>query len=185
MNTVSPESVSARVANLFTRIHREQMDGVPLLNRALSVQTLGFQVFEGRVLGMVITPWMMSLLLLPGTQDDWAGEALGNKHVLAFPGGSFRFMINVLDDIGVCQMHSLHSPMHQFSSQATAVTEAEAFVQRLLTAPVGGVPDDPVDEELLGKILRGEKVPQMDKNGSLIPESAAQPIEPTPSLETT
>jgi [NiFe] hydrogenase assembly HybE family chaperone len=185
MNAASPERMEARVASLFERIHREQMAGLPLLNKALTVTTLGFQELEGRILGMLITPWMMSLLLFPKPQDDWQSQALGSKNMISFPGGNYRFMINVIDELGVCQMHSLHSPMHRFGSQDAAIAEAAAFMDKLLVIPPGGVQYDPVDEELLGKILRGEKVPQMDKDGSLIPERPSRISDPNPSITET
>lgn len=179
------QDYSRRVATLFERIHREQMAGLPLLNPALSVATLGFEAFEGRVLGLVITPWMMSLLLFPGPQDPWEGQALGNKHTFTFPGGSFRFMVNVLDELGVCQMHSLHSPMHPFKNQAAALAEANTFLKKLLTTPPGGLAHDPVDEELLGKILRGEKVPEMDQDGQFVPARPSRPNATHPDLTET
>ena len=179
MNSESPDLCAERVARLFERIHREQMAGLPLLNNDLNVTTLGFQEFEGRVLGLLITPWMMSLLRFPGPQDDWHTQALGSKHMIAFPSGTYRFMINMVDELGVCQMHSLHSPMHRFANQAAAVAEAESFVGNLLVTPPGGVHYDPVDEELLGKIMRGEKLPEMDKDGNLIQERPSSKIEST------
>jgi [NiFe] hydrogenase assembly HybE family chaperone len=185
MIAASPELYASRVANVFERIHREQMAGLPLLNKELSVTTLGFQEFEGRILGLLITPWMMSLLLFPTSQDDWQTQALGSKNSIVFPSGNYRFMINVIDELGVCQMHSLHSPMHPFGNQAAAIAEATAFLDKLLVIPPGGVQNTPVDEELLGKILRGEKVPQMDKDGSLIPERPLRFSEPNPSLTET
>ena len=185
MNTSSPELYATRVANVFERIHREQMAGLPLLNKALCVTTLGFQDFEGRILGILITPWMMSLLMFPAPQDEWQTKALGSKHSVAFPGGNYRFLINVIDELGVCQMHSLYSPMHRFGTQESVIAEASAFMDKLLVIPPGGVQHDPVDEELLGKILRGEKVPQMDKDGSLIPERPSRLSEPNPSLTET
>ena len=185
MNTASPELYATRVANVFERIHREQMAGLPLLNKALNVTTLGFQEFEGRILGMLITPWMMSLLMFPSPQDDWQAQALGSKHSITFPNGNYRFLINVIDELGVFQMHSLYSPMHRFGTQESVIAEASAFMDKLLVIPPGGVQHDPVDEELLGKILRGEKVPQMDKDGSLIPERPSRLSEPNPSLTET
>ena len=185
MNAVAPDFYATRVANLFERIHREQMAGLPLLNKALSVATLGFQEFEGHILGMVITPWMMSLLRLPGPQDEWQSQALGSKHMIAFPSGNYRFLINVIDELGVCQMHSLHSPMHPFGNQAAAIAEAKNFLDKLLVIPPQGVQYDPVDEELLGKIMRGEKVPEMDKDGNLIQERPSSMNESTPAVTET
>ena len=186
MNASSSELFATRVANVFERIHREQMAGLPLLNNSLSVATLGFKQFEGRILGLLITPWMMSLLLFPGAQDDWENEALGNKRVIAFPSGSYKFLANKIDELGVCQMHSLHSPMQRFGNQAMAIAEATAFMDKLLVIPPEGVQDDPVDEELLGKILRGEKVPELDKDGNFETQRPSGLREKNPSpTETT
>jgi [NiFe] hydrogenase assembly HybE family chaperone len=160
MSSASADRFATRVASLFERIHRERMAGLPLLNKALQVTTLGFQEFEGRILGMLITPWMMVLFRFPRPQDDWNTQALGSKHMITFPSGTYRFLINVLDELGTCQMHSLHSPMHRFANQAAAVAEAQSFMDKLLVVPPGGVQYDPVNEELLGKIMRGEIVPQ-------------------------
>lgn len=158
----SPELRAAQVADVFERIHREQMAGLPLLNAALSVATSGFRMYEGRVLGMVVTPWMMSLMLLPSADDDWQALPLGGKEKHPFPGAALQFLVNVIDGLGVCQMHSVHSPMHAFADQATALAAADAFLDKLLTGQSQAEPVDPVDEQLLGRILRGEAVPEVD-----------------------
>lgn len=162
MTVVSPEMQAARVAAAFERIHREQMAGLPLLNEALDVATLGFQSWQGRIMGMLVTPWMMSLVLFPGAGDDWQAMVLGDKQTHGFPGGSFRFLVNRVEDLGVCQMHSVHSPMRGFANQAAALAEAAGFLERLLTQANAESRQDVVDEELLGRILRGEKVPAVD-----------------------
>ena len=63
-----PKQLADQVARVFKRIEDEQMAGIPLLNPALRVLTLGFQTHEARTMGVVITPWMMSLLLVPNDQ---------------------------------------------------------------------------------------------------------------------
>lgn len=152
-----------QVADAFERIRREQMAGLPLLNEAIMVTALGFRLHEGRMLGMVVTPWMMSLILFPRAGDDWDRLALGDKQSHAFPGGSLRFMVNAIDGLGVVQMHSVHSPMRAFPFQDAALAEAAGFLQRLLApADPDAPPQDPVNEELLGRILRGEAVPELD-----------------------
>jgi [NiFe] hydrogenase assembly HybE family chaperone len=165
-----------QVADVFERIHGEQMAGLPLLNEALSVTALGFRLHEGRTMGMVVTPWMMGLILFPRADDEWDKRKLGDKQSHAFPGGSLRFMVNAIDGLGVCQMHSVHSPMRTFHDQQAALAEAASFLQRLLTpADPDAAPQDPVDEELLGRILRGEAVPELDSqavNGTAGPKPA-------------
>ena len=50
----------------FLRIEREAMDGLPLLNKALRVQAVGFERWQGQWLGALVTPWFLNLVLVPG-----------------------------------------------------------------------------------------------------------------------
>lgn len=156
-----PNTLASQISDAFSRIHREQMQGLPLLNNALEVETLGFQVRAGRVIGILITPWLMNLVMLPGDGDDWGGMSLGDKQPHEFPSGTYKFMVNEIDGIGRCQTHSLFSPMREFTSQAHALAAAEAFLRDLL-APAASEHAEPVDEELLGRVMRGEDTPEID-----------------------
>jgi [NiFe] hydrogenase assembly HybE family chaperone len=150
------EKLSRRIEAVFQRIEQEQMRGIPLLNPALRVQCVGLQAYQGRSVGIVITPWLMNLLLLPAADEDWSELQLGAKQTHRFPANEFRFLVNEIDGIGTCQTHSLHSPMHEFMHQEHAVAAAESFMQTLMVE-VENPDTDPHDEELLGRILRGEE----------------------------
>jgi [NiFe] hydrogenase assembly HybE family chaperone len=162
MTVATPEVLAERVTRAFERIHREHMAGLPLLNNSIDIETVGFRVYQGRMLGMLITPWMMNLVLFPRADDEWPKMALGDKQTHPFPGGTVRFMVNAVDGLGTFQMHSVHSPMRAFSAHAEALAEATAFLERLFT-PVTELPDeDQLEEELLGRVLRGESLPGVD-----------------------
>ncbi len=150
---------------VFRKIHTEGMAGIPLLNPVLKVQTVGFCTDHGRITGVLITPWMMSLVMLPGDGDDWDGLDLGKKVTHQFPSNSYKFMVNDIEGIGRLQMHSLYSPMREFVSQDHAVAVARRFCEDLKDE-VRAQNADPVDEELLGRILRGEQTPELDLDGS-------------------
>ena len=173
-----PEQMAAAVEQVFTRIHTEQMAGMPILNDRLKVQTLGFQVYRGRCIGVLITPWLMNLMIFPGADEDWSGLKLGSKQQRRFPSNSYKCMVNQVDGIGYYQSHSLHSPMHEFQSQEHALAAAESFMQLLMTEVER--PDlDPHDEELLGRILRGEETPDLSEFASvepLQPERTGRPV---------
>ena len=161
------------IAETFERIWREQMQGIPLLNPMLRVETLGFQEWQGRVIGIVITPWLMNLVMLPNEEDDWEGMELGDKQPHTFPSRSYKFMVNEIDGIGTCQTHSLYSPMHEFVNQDHAIAAAQSFldtlmVERELTE------EERVDEELLGRIMRGEETPEV-KVAEIDPTEAPEP----------
>lgn len=156
-----PDKMAQQLSGVFRRIHQEQMLGLPLLNDALQVETLGFQRYGERVIGVLITPWLMNLVMFPAEGDDWGAMALGDKQPHQFPSGTYKFMVNEIDGIGRCQTHSLFSPMREFTSQAHALAAAEAFLRDLLT-PQPADPADSVDEELLGRVMRGEDTPEID-----------------------
>lgn len=155
------ETLTRQIEAAFKRIEREQMQGIPLLNPALQVQTVGFQSYQGRTLGIVITPWMMNLILLPAQSDDWSDLKLGDKQHHRLPANEFRFVVNEIEGIGLCQTHSLYSPMNEFFNQDHALAAAESFMQTLMIE-VEEPDSDPHDEELLGRILRGEEIPETE-----------------------
>lgn len=64
----NPEAERAgnSLEEIYRRIHREKMLGLPILNPALEVEAVGFLPYCGHSLGMLITPWFMKLMLLPG-----------------------------------------------------------------------------------------------------------------------
>jgi [NiFe] hydrogenase assembly HybE family chaperone len=167
------ETLTRQIETVFKRIEQEQMQDIPLLNPKLQVQTVGFQIYEGRAIGVIITPWMMSLLLLPARNEEWKDLKLGDKILHRLPANEFRFMVNEIDDIGLCQTHALYSPMHEFLNQDHAVAAAETFMQTLMVE-VEQPDSDPDDEELLGRILRGEQEAEIDIDGHSNTEQAAK-----------
>ncbi|MCP4009564.1 MAG: [NiFe]-hydrogenase assembly chaperone HybE [Proteobacteria bacterium] len=156
-----PQAVSECLEEVFTRIHQQQMQGIPILNPAIRIQALGFQIFQGRVLGVLITPWLMNVVMLAREDEDWSELKLGQKQPHNFPSGVKKFMLNEIDGIGVCQTHSLYSPMREFSSHEHALRIAQQFLDTLMVERTPGE-EELVDEELLGRIMRGEVRPETD-----------------------
>lgn len=161
------EPLTRRIEAIFTRIQEEQMAGIPLLNPLLRVQTLGFRHYRSRAVGILITPWMMNLMLFPAVDEDWSGCRPGAKRFHCFPANEYPFMDNEIEGLGHHRSHALYSPMHEFINQDHAVAAAENFLETLMTE-VAEPDRDPHDEELLGRILRGEKCPERE-----MPESPA------------
>ncbi|MCU7814513.1 MAG: [NiFe]-hydrogenase assembly chaperone HybE [Candidatus Thiodiazotropha sp. (ex Lucinoma kastoroae)] len=158
------QQLTHQIEASFTHIHEQQMQGIPLLNPLLVVQTIGFQHYQGRCVGIIITPWMMNLIMFPAENENWDELELGHKQPHRFPANQFKFMVNEVDGIGKCQTYSLHSPMHEFAHQDHAVAAAMSFMQTLMVA-VEHPDEDPYDEELLGRILRGEEETEVAIDG--------------------
>ncbi|MES9928648.1 MAG: [NiFe]-hydrogenase assembly chaperone HybE [Candidatus Thiodiazotropha sp. 6PDIVS] len=164
------EHLTRQIETVFRGIEQEQMQGIPLLNPTLKVETIGFQHYQGRPVGVLITPWLMNLVLLPGDDDEWSDLKLGEKHQHRLPANEYRFMVNEIEGIGICQTHSLYSPMHEFMDQDHAVAAAENFM-KMLMVEIGTPDSDPHDEALLGRILRGEEVAEVEMDGFAIAEA--------------
>jgi len=122
------------VEEAFFRIQREQMADVPMLNPALSVEAIDFQRWQGHWLGMVITPWCMSILLLPGSTENWVGAGENKRRFVKFPAGDFALLGGLEPELGEYQSCSLFSPMDRFTNQQDATLTARASLIGLLTA---------------------------------------------------
>ncbi|MCG8489627.1 MAG: [NiFe]-hydrogenase assembly chaperone HybE [Chromatiales bacterium] len=163
-------SMTRQIEAVFKQIEQEQMQGIPLLNPALQVETIGFQEYGGRMIGVLITPWLMNLMLFPGDADDWGELKLGDNQYHRLPSNEYRFTVNEIDGIGLCQTHPLYSPMHEFMNQEHAVAAAESFM-RTLMVEVEEPDTDPHDEALLGRILRGEERGEVEMDGFALAEA--------------
>ena len=122
------------VEQTFFRIQQERMVDVPILNLALSVEAIDFQRWQGHWLGMVVTPWCMSLLLLPGSIENWIAVGENKRRFVKFPAGDFAFLGSDEVELGEFQSCSLFSPMDKFANQFEATMTARASLIGLLTS---------------------------------------------------
>ena len=123
------------VEDAFFRIQREQMAEVPILNPELSVEAVDFQRWQGHWLGIVVTPCCMSMLLLPGSSENWVSTGDNKRRFVRFPAGDFAFLGSAEMELGEYQSCPLFSPMAQFASQSEATMTARASLIALLTDP--------------------------------------------------
>ena len=112
---------------IFRRIHREQMLDLPILNPALEVEAVGFAPYCGHSLGILITPWFMKLMLLPG-EAPWPELREGKSQYWRFPGGALKFVAEYDEQVGAYQACSLFSPMREFAGQEEACAAAQAIL---------------------------------------------------------
>jgi [NiFe] hydrogenase assembly HybE family chaperone len=131
------------VETAFRRIHDERMAGLPLLNPALHVEAVGFQRWQGNWLGVLVTPWAMSLLLLPGPEGDWEYPVEGRRRIVPFPSGDYAFLGGYEPEIGEYQTCALISPLSGFSDQETACQTGREALSVLLQAKDNSAGDSP------------------------------------------
>jgi [NiFe] hydrogenase assembly HybE family chaperone len=97
-----------------------RMRGLDFVNPALAVEAVGFAPWEGRWLGVMVTPWFINLTLAPRDVLAWRTLVPGAKRRYRFPAGDYEF-IGAMDEVaGEYQACSLFSPVLEFDDQATA-----------------------------------------------------------------
>jgi [NiFe] hydrogenase assembly HybE family chaperone len=128
--TVYPR-VQALVA-AFEHVYRERMQGLPIVREDFKVQAVGFSAWQGRLLGVLITPWFMNLILLPGDEDEWSRQKTGSKAIWHLPAGDFEFTAAVAEQLGPYQSCALFSSLAEFPDQTSARRVAQAIVDQVL-----------------------------------------------------
>lgn len=138
-----------QLVDFYRRVQHERMQGIPLLNPALSVEAVGFlPQDEGedggtdRLDGVLVTPWFMSLVRLPLHAHDHAGR-VGRKAVHGFGTERFEFIGAHDPALGYHEACALFSPMGDFRTQAQARETAEAVLAELRPAPLPEAPPEP------------------------------------------
>jgi [NiFe] hydrogenase assembly HybE family chaperone len=154
MESASPAALEA----CFRRVAATRMDGVALCNPALGVEALGFRPWGDALVGVLVTPWSMLLICLPGGDPDWAASSSGTTVTLDLPSGAYDVLTAHEPGLGPYLTGSLFSPMFGFADmdQARAVAAAvmdQAFApaaaepQPAPSGPAGPTPSEPTPSE--------------------------------------
>ncbi len=130
----------ARVESLeqaFRSIADTRMQGVPVQNRMLRVQAIGFEPLAdpaGEMLaGVLVTPWFMNLVRMPLAPDIAGATCLpvGQKARRRFGSERFEFIGADEQGLGAFEICSLFSPMFEFGDHASAMATAAEVLFRL------------------------------------------------------
>lgn len=123
---------ATRIERLETSFRKvaASMHGLPIYHPALTVEAVGFREHEGRLVGVLVTPWFMNLVALPADADREVWRS-GATLRLAFPSGRYDYLVSSVDDLGLLASCSLFSPMSDFADQDAARTAAQAAADGL------------------------------------------------------
>lgn len=130
-------TVGERLAALYRDVATRMRD-LPVYNPRLVVDTVGFRLHDGAVLGVMVTPWFMNIVLaaIPGG-PALPDARIGDARDVPFPAGTVTFTIGELAGFGRLDTASLFSPMETFDDPAVARETAAAALVALLD-PNGG-----------------------------------------------
>jgi len=122
--------VARRLEIAFGNVARTRMAGLPIVNPRLRVEAVGFDEWEGQWLGVLVTPWSINILLLPG-RGPWPRLPTGTERFVDLPAGRFRFIAAFDAAIGEYHACSLFSPALEFADHEAARTAAQAALLAL------------------------------------------------------
>jgi [NiFe] hydrogenase assembly HybE family chaperone len=138
------ENPSDVIKQVFNQIHRDEMVGLPFTNAALSVECIGFALHDGNWLGVLLTPWCMNLLLLPGPDQEWVRRYhVGNKMGLTLGENNYTFFAAYHELLGQYLSCSLSSPVTHLKTQAIAEQLATDIRRLIVAIPLNTVEDSP------------------------------------------
>lgn len=137
------------LVRLFSAVARTRMAGVPILNPALQVEAVGFElvapaVDEPAAAGILITPWFMNLLCFPLARSDQA-EGVGRGRLRRVGVERFDFIGGFESGFGSYEACSLFSPMFEFADPAAARATALAVLAALRPPVPTAPPLTPVE----------------------------------------
>lgn len=129
-----PEHMREKIEILFREIETTRMEGVPILNKALSVAAFGFEPWLDYQLGVLLTPWFMNLMLVPLEPEKYAENPpqVGDKQMINVPAGQVEFIVGYEESLGYSLSCSLFSPVFEFENQQAAVETATAALKEIL-----------------------------------------------------
>jgi [NiFe] hydrogenase assembly HybE family chaperone len=140
---------------VFSMIHIERMSDVPILNEKIEVKAIGFQQWQDSIMGVLVTPWFMSIVLLPNANEKWDSLQETSSKTYFFPSGKYKFIAAFEPEIGKYQSCSLFSPMFEFSDNDTAIETAKYVVKELMN--IENIEESDINSKQIERIWSGEE----------------------------
>ena len=129
------------LAEHYRQVYEKRWRGLPLVNPELEVEAVGMRKLAEHEFGVLITPWFMNLVLLPGS-DRWDKRAQGSMCLVELPGGKVEFTVGHDDTVGTTLTAPLFSSVADFPDQALARDVAAEALRLLFSSP----PDEPAGD---------------------------------------
>lgn len=155
-------AVEQKLEAVFKDIAETRMAGLPICNDALRVQAVGFREWQDHWVGVLVTPWTISLALMPGDKGPLRTLGADEKMSWEFPSGKYEFMGLNEPALGTCQTCSLISPVIDFERHEDAVKVAEQVMEALFVKDDSDAKRD-ADRKQMVEAARLKGEPVMDK----------------------
>lgn len=129
------DRAEAQLLAAYRHVDEERMRGLPICNPALGVEAVGFRDWQGDRLGVLLTPWFMNLVLIPGAAGGRSGPVRTGEYRL--PSGRYEFQLCRFAGAPEHWSLPLFSTMHGFPDGATARAVAVEVMAGIMTDAAG------------------------------------------------
>lgn len=130
------DNPASLLESVFQSVAETSMQALPFYRPQIPVRACGFQLYEGQWIGCLLTPWMLSLLVLPGPDQTWTRRTVGEKLALSLPCGNVRFTVGETAGCGQYLASSLISPLNSHAVAEQMILLAEQTARMALSLPV-------------------------------------------------
>ena len=117
----------------FEEIRSTHMRGLPILNPRMAVEVVAVRDFAEHRICVLITPWFMNLVMLPGN-EEWSAVEQGESISIELPREALDFMVSHDDAIGTFLSVVLFRTVTDFPDQDTARQVARQVMHELFTS---------------------------------------------------
>jgi [NiFe] hydrogenase assembly HybE family chaperone len=117
-----------------------KMRGLPMYNAELQIEAVGFALRDGRLTGVLLTPWCMNLVVLPDESDKWHKLPHGKTVDIEFPSGRHNCLLSAPEGIVPHLSLPLFTTVQDFADQDTARRVAEETLRLLYLDATDGQP---------------------------------------------
>lgn len=125
----SPEDLQRR----YEEIHESRMRGLPILNPALRVAALEFRRFGEDRVGVLVTPWFINLVVLPGDGSRYPVQ--GERLDYALPGEALEMTVHSDAALGSYLSAVLYRDVAAIPDMACGRKLASDIIARLFARP--------------------------------------------------
>lgn len=124
----------------FENVHRSRMSDLPFVNPALGVEVIDMRRYRGDWLGVLVTPWSIQLVLLPGGGELWQDISAGMRRKVALPVGELSFIADAGED--ALQAYQ-YCPLATSVASLASMDAARRFAFEAMVAVLSAHPDVP------------------------------------------
>ena len=132
----------------------KEMQDLPFYRANIECYCPKFVLFENQWIGTIVTPWMLSVVILPGKDQQWEPRELGDKLTIQLPYKSLTFTVSGVEQVPQYLSCSLHSPLDSAITNTQAKQLAQDCLRMVLSMPTKTPTFDPDRRSLFRAIVK-------------------------------